>query len=150
MFYTGPGLVVDYLSVGLGTFRLFFKLFRFVLERGPSARLFHSCSFFQSFSFFNNRFNILKNAFYAFFFFFGTMGSFLIVPFVLVKERSFPRNDAQPYLSANIAGLYSTSVVNIWQKDLLKDLCTLWLYFSCNQVHMYSMYLNTSIRNASR
>ena len=30
--------------------------------------------------------------------FFGTVGSFLIVPFVLVKERSFPRNDAQPYV----------------------------------------------------
>jgi len=28
--------------------------------------------------------------------FFGKMGSFLIVPFVLVKEQSFPRNNAQP------------------------------------------------------
>jgi hypothetical protein len=28
--------------------------------------------------------------------FFGMMGSFLIVPFVLVKEQSFPRNNAQP------------------------------------------------------
>ena len=32
------------------------------------------------------------------FFFFGTMRLFLIVPFVLLKERSFPRNDSQPYL----------------------------------------------------
>ena len=28
--------------------------------------------------------------------FFGMMGSFLIVPFVLVKDQSFPRNNAQP------------------------------------------------------
>ena len=28
--------------------------------------------------------------------FFGMMGSFLIVPFILVKEQSFPRNNAQP------------------------------------------------------
>jgi len=50
-------------------------------------RTFHVCSF-------NNSFNIFKNALYVCFF--GTMGSFLIIPFVLAKERSFPRNDAQP------------------------------------------------------
>ena len=42
------------------------------------------------------RSNIFKNMLFAFCSFFGTMGSFLIVSFVLVKERSFFKNDAQP------------------------------------------------------
>ena len=40
--------------------------------------------------------NIFKNAFYVFSLFFRTMGSFLIIPFVLVKERSFPRTTPSP------------------------------------------------------
>ena len=43
---------------------------------------------------YNNRSNIFKNAFYVFVFF-GTMGSFLLIAFVLARELSFPRNDAQ-------------------------------------------------------
>ena len=47
---------------------------------------------FKNFGSFTDRSNIFKNMFYAFVFF-VTMGSFLIVPFVRVKERSFPRNN---------------------------------------------------------
>ena len=46
-------------------------------------------------------YNIFKNAFYVVFF--GTMASFLIIPFVSVKERSFPENGAQPFLRHLVA-----------------------------------------------
>ena len=47
-------------------------------------------------SFFFDSSNIFKSAFYVFVLYFETMVLFLIVPFVLVKERSFPENDASP------------------------------------------------------
>ena len=71
----------------------FFEIvpFRSVLEQGPSARSFRSCYFFSivlfSFRSFTNRSNIFKNTFYVF----VLVGLFLIVPFVLLKEQSFPR-----------------------------------------------------------
>ena len=47
------------------------------------------CSHIRSF---DSHAKMFKNEF-----FFGTMGSFFIILFVLVKTQSFLRNDAQPY-----------------------------------------------------
>ena len=56
---------------------------------------------FKQFPFrsFTNRSNIFKRSIRSFFF--GKMGSFLIVPFVLGKEQSFHQERAQPYIYAS-------------------------------------------------
>ena len=76
-------------QVGLGTFRFFLN--RFVQERGPSSKSFHSCSFFiVPFSFHSVAFRSeLKNGLpipFRSWFSYLKNGSIPLVPF-LVKER---------------------------------------------------------------
>ena len=125
----------------LGVFLFFFlnRLF-LVLEQGPHARSLVLRERFRErfkgtgwnglrgeglsggevrFLFFLDSSNIFKSAFYVFVLYFETMVLFLIVPFVLVKERSFPENDVSPtplsiFLNNHLAIKgYNTSKRNI-------------------------------------
>ena len=72
-----------FVRLGLGMFRFFKNLFFSFLEGGLSARSFRPRSFFSNLSI-------------PFLSWCSKLGSFLRVQFVLMKERLFPMNNAQP------------------------------------------------------
>ena len=130
----------------------FLKLLCSVLERGPSARSFCSCSFFNrsvlvsfclvqfhseqrtvlpfhSVLFFSKisvlfrSFSNHSNIFHGFVISFRTMGSFFIVLFVLMKERSFPGTTLPSACLiqsgfSHVFGVYSKPIEIAWQYPL--------------------------------
>ena len=86
--------------VRAGHVQTFLKSFRSVLERGPSARLFRSRSFFSIVPFlfhsFTNRSNIFKNAFYAFVFFLND--GIVLDRSVRSRERTIVPQERRPAL----------------------------------------------------